>query len=49
MRRVETDSTCQIEVDNDKYLGAQTQRSIEHYSIGIDLIQIPVIKALAII
>lgn len=49
MRRVETDSTGQIEVDNDKYWGAQTQRSIEHFSIGSDLMPIEVIKALAII
>ena len=49
MRRVETDSTGQIEVDNDKYWGAQTQRSIEHFSIGDDLMPIEVIKALAII
>ncbi|ACD31366.1 class II fumarate hydratase [Francisella tularensis subsp. mediasiatica] len=49
MRRVETDSTGQIEVGNDKYWGAQTQRSIEHFSIGSDLMPIEVIKALAII
>ncbi|MDE5026567.1 lyase family protein, partial [Francisella tularensis] len=39
----------QIEVDNYKYWGAQTQRSIEHFSIGSDLMPIEVIKALAII
>lgn len=49
MRRVEIDSTGQIEVDNDKYWGAQTQRSIEHFSIGSDLMPVEVIKALAII
>ncbi|ALB02055.1 fumarate hydratase [Francisella persica ATCC VR-331] len=49
MRRVEIDSTGQIEVDNDKYWGAQTQRSIEHFSIGNDLMPVEVIKALAII
>ncbi|MDE4976102.1 class II fumarate hydratase, partial [Francisella tularensis subsp. holarctica] len=48
MRRVETDSTGQIEVDNDKYWGAQKQRSIEHFSICSDLMPIEVIKALAI-
>ncbi|ORM38928.1 class II fumarate hydratase [Francisella endosymbiont of Ornithodoros moubata] len=49
MRRVEIDSIGQIEVDNDKYWGAQTQRSIEHFSIGSDLMPVEVIKALAII
>ncbi len=34
MKRIETDSMGQIEVDDDKYYGAQTQRSLENFKIG---------------
>src|SRR5712692_3981895 len=34
--RVESDSMGAIEVANDRYWGAQTQRSILHFSIGFD-------------
>lgn len=43
--RVETDSMGPVEVPADRYWGAQTQRSIEHFSIGIELIPIEVIHA----
>ncbi|MBK2106157.1 class II fumarate hydratase [Francisella philomiragia] len=49
MYRIETDSMGEVKVDDRYYWGAQTQRSIEHFSIGKDLMPIEVIKALAII
>ena len=36
--RKETDSLGKVEVPADKLWGAQTQRSLEHFSIGKDLI-----------
>lgn len=36
--RVETDSLGDVDVPADKLWGAQTQRSLEHFSIGADLI-----------
>jgi fumarate hydratase class II len=36
--RTETDSLGQVSVPADKLWGAQTQRSLEHFSIGKDLI-----------
>jgi len=36
--RKETDSLGVVEVPADKLWGAQTQRSLEHFSIGRDLI-----------
>jgi fumarate hydratase, class II len=36
--RKETDSLGVVEVRADKLWGAQTQRSLEHFSIGKDLI-----------
>jgi fumarate hydratase, class II len=36
--RTETDSLGVVEVPADKLWGAQTQRSLEHFSIGKDLI-----------
>lgn len=47
--RLETDSLGSIEVDGSKYWGAQTQRSLVHFSIGNDLIPKEIIKALAIV
>lgn len=34
--RIETDSIGEIEVPNDKYWGAQTQRSLQNFKIGTD-------------
>jgi fumarate hydratase class II len=45
--RVETDSLGQVEVPADKLWGAQTQRSLEHFSIGHDLIPREMIDAYA--
>ena len=36
VKRIETDSMGQIEVDENAYWGAQTQRSIENFDIGRD-------------
>ncbi|WP_440993772.1 class II fumarate hydratase [Cysteiniphilum litorale] len=47
--RKETDSIGEIEVDNSKYWGAQTERSLVHFSIGQERIPHEVIKAIAIL
>jgi fumarate hydratase class II len=45
--RRETDSMGVVEVPADKLWGAQTQRSLEHFSIGHDLIPREMITAYA--
>src|SRR6476646_9435878 len=45
--RTETDSLGKVEVPLDKLWGAQTQRSLEHFSIGKDLIPREMITAYA--
>jgi fumarate hydratase, class II len=47
--RKETDSLGQVSVPADKLWGAQTQRSLEHFSIGKDLIPREMITAYAIL
>jgi len=47
--RIETDSMGEIEVPADRYWGAQTQRSLLHFSIGEDLIPAEVIRAFGIL
>jgi fumarate hydratase class II len=47
--RIETDSLGKVEVPADKLWGAQTQRSLEHFSIGRDLIPREMITAYAIL
>src|SRR5271156_1185812 len=47
--RIETDSLGQVRVPADKLWGAQTQRSLEHFSIGQDLIPREMITAYAIL
>jgi len=47
--RKETDSLGVVEVPGDKLWGAQTQRSLEHFSIGKDLIPREMITAYAIL
>ncbi|HYZ32607.1 MAG TPA: class II fumarate hydratase [Crenalkalicoccus sp.] len=47
--RVETDSLGPVEVPGDKLWGAQTQRSLEHFSIGRDLMPRELITAYAIL
>lgn len=48
MRR-ETDSMGAIEVPDDRYWGAQTQRSIAYFSIGRDIMPPEVIRGMAIL
>ncbi len=45
--RIETDSFGEIEVADDKYWGAQTQRSLHNFKIGTERLPIPLIRALA--
>ena len=47
--RVEKDSLGDVKVPADKLWGAQTQRSLEHFSIGSDLIPREMIAAYAIL
>jgi fumarate hydratase class II len=47
--RTETDSMGAIEVPNDRYWGAQTQRSLFHFSIGQDTMPREMIRALGIL
>ncbi len=47
--RKETDSLGIVEVPADKLWGAQTQRSLEHFSIGKDLIPREMITAYAVL
>jgi len=49
--RTETDSMGAIEVPADRYWGAQTQRSIHHFPIGVDRFcwQRPIIRALGLL
>lgn len=50
-QRRETDSMGAIDVPADRYWGAQTQRSIEHFPIGVERFkwQAPMIRALGIL
>ena len=47
--RIEHDSLGPVNVPGDKLWGAQTQRSLEHFSIGDDLIPREMIPAYAIV
>ena len=47
--RKESDSMGQVEVPADKLWGAQTQRSLEHFSIGQDLMPREMISAFAVL
>src|SRR5690242_19919257 len=49
--RTETDSMGAIEVPADRYWGAQTQRSIENFPIGVERFRFtrPVIRALGVL
>src|ERR1700688_1320990 len=47
--RMETDSLGDVAVPSDKLWGAQTQRSLEHFSIGRDLMPREMITAYAIL
>ena len=47
--RTETDSMGEIEVPADRYWGAQTARSLIHFSIGHDLMPIEVIHGFGVL
>ena len=47
--RKETDSLGEVDVPADRLWGAQTQRSLEHFSIGQDLIPREMITAYTIL
>jgi fumarate hydratase class II len=47
--RIETDSLGEVRVPADKLWGAQTQRSLEHFSIGRDLMPREMITAYAVL
>ncbi len=47
--RTETDSFGPLEVPADKYWGAQTQRSIGNFRIGVETMPKPLIRALGIV
>ncbi len=49
MSRIETDSLGPIEVPEDAYWGAQTQRSLINFAIGEQTMPLPVLHALALI
>ena len=49
MSRTETDSIGPIEVPNDAYWGAQTQRSLINFAIGAERMPLAVLHALALI
>jgi fumarate hydratase class II len=46
---VETDSMGAIDVPSDRYWGAQTQRSLEHFAIGDDRMPVEVVRAFGIL
>ena len=47
--RTETDSMGAIAVPSDRYWGAQTERSLVHFSIGHDVMPRPLIRAIGIL
>jgi fumarate hydratase class II len=47
--RMETDSFGSLEVPDDKYWGAQTQRSLMNFRIGTETMPIPLIRAFGIV
>lgn len=47
--RTETDSMGAIEVPNDRYWGAQTQRSLMYFAIGHDTMPVELIRAFGIL
>ena len=47
--RVESDSLGDIEVPADRYWGAQTERSLRHFSIGEDRIAIEIVRAFGVL
>jgi fumarate hydratase, class II len=47
--RIETDSMGQLEVADDRYWGAQTQRSLQNFKIGTEKMPLEVVRAFGIL
>ncbi len=47
--RTESDSMGKIDVPADRYWGAQTQRSLEHFSIGTDRMPLEIVRAFGVL
>ena len=47
--RTETDTFGPIEVPADRLWGAQTQRSLENFEIGVERMPVPLVRALGIV
>jgi fumarate hydratase class II len=47
--RIETDTFGPIEVPDDRYWGAQTQRSLQNFRIGSETMPAPLVRALGIV
>ncbi|MDC9701372.1 MAG: class II fumarate hydratase [Alphaproteobacteria bacterium] len=47
--RIETDSFGPLEVNSDRYWGAQTQRSLANFKISNEIMPMPLVRALGII
>jgi fumarate hydratase class II len=47
--RTESDTLGEVEVPADRYWGAQTQRSLHHFSIGEDRMPVEVVRALGLL
>ncbi len=47
--RIETDSFGEIAVPSNHYWGAQTQRSLQNFKIGVEKMPVPLIRAFAIL
>ncbi|MBS0271363.1 MAG: class II fumarate hydratase [Proteobacteria bacterium] len=48
LTRTETDSFGPVEVPKDKYWGAQTERSRQNFRIGVEVMPLPLIRALGL-
>ncbi|MDF3023165.1 MAG: Fumarate hydratase class [Alphaproteobacteria bacterium] len=46
--RIETDSMGEVEVSARKYWGAQTQRSLQNFKIGVERMPLPLVRALGV-
>ncbi|WP_295476963.1 class II fumarate hydratase [uncultured Sutterella sp.] len=47
--RIEKDSMGEVKVPNDKYWGAQTERSYENFKIGIEKMPVEIVRAFALL
>jgi len=48
-RRLESDSMGAVEVPADRYWGAQTQRSLQHFTIGTERMPVEIVRALGVL